>query len=130
MSDLLVIVLIADAAQNAMAGDYNTITDGLFLVGTIIFWSYTLDWLGYHFPHTLGRILHPAPLLVVRNGRMLRKNMGRELITEEELMAAIRKTGLDGIHEVSEMYLEPDGHFSVISKKPVRVEKDEETNVV
>src|SRR5207247_1205890 len=40
LSDLLVLVLIADAAQNAMAANYNSLTDGIFLVFTIIAWSY------------------------------------------------------------------------------------------
>jgi len=50
VTDLLVIVLIADAAQNAMASDYKSVPDGLLLVSTIVFWSYALDWLSYHFP--------------------------------------------------------------------------------
>lgn len=49
ITDLLVVVLIADAAQNAMAADYTSITDGFLLVATIIFWSYAIDWLGYHY---------------------------------------------------------------------------------
>ena len=47
VSDLLVLVLIADAAQNAMAGDYKSLPDGLILVSAIVFWSFALDWLGY-----------------------------------------------------------------------------------
>ena len=50
ISDLLVIVLIADAAQNAMASEYKSITEGLILVTTIVSWDYFLDWLGYKFP--------------------------------------------------------------------------------
>src|ERR1700749_2698388 len=50
ISDLLVVVLIADAAQNAMSSDYKSITEGAVLVGTIIFWDYSLDWLGYKVP--------------------------------------------------------------------------------
>ena len=38
-TDLLVLVLIADAAQNAMAADYHSITAGLVLAGTLIFWA-------------------------------------------------------------------------------------------
>ena len=60
LSDLLVVVLIADAAQNGMAADYQSIPDGILLVFTIIFWSYALDWLGYHFPR-LQRLLVPPP---------------------------------------------------------------------
>ena len=43
ITDLLVVVLIADAAQNAMADDYRSVPDGLLLVATIVFWSYALD---------------------------------------------------------------------------------------
>jgi uncharacterized membrane protein YcaP (DUF421 family) len=43
VTDLLVVVLIADAAQNAMAGDYRSLPDGILLVAVIVFWSYALD---------------------------------------------------------------------------------------
>ena len=35
VSDLLVVVLIADAAQNGMAGEYRSLTEGAIVVGTI-----------------------------------------------------------------------------------------------
>jgi glyoxylate utilization-related uncharacterized protein len=46
-SDLLVVVLIAAAAQNALASQYQSITEGLILVTTIVFWNFLLDWLDY-----------------------------------------------------------------------------------
>src|SRR5690349_18259136 len=49
-ADLLVLLLIADASQNAMAGEYRSITDGLVLVVTIIGWEYVLDAAAFHFP--------------------------------------------------------------------------------
>ena len=49
VADLLMIVLIADAAQNAMANDYKSVTDGFILVATIVFWNFSFDWLGYRF---------------------------------------------------------------------------------
>ncbi len=81
VTDLLVIVLIADAAQNGMADDYHSIPDGILLVATIIFWSYALDWLGYRFPW-FQRFVHPPPLPLVRNGELLWRNMRKELITK------------------------------------------------
>src|SRR6185503_16139467 len=50
IADVLVLVLISDAAQNGMAKNYTSLPDGLLLVSTIVFWSYALDWLGYRFP--------------------------------------------------------------------------------
>src|SRR5215210_6130186 len=48
--DVLLIVLLADAAQNGMADDYRSVTEGIVLVGTIIFWKFAIDWLEYHSP--------------------------------------------------------------------------------
>ena len=119
ISDLLVVVLIADASQNAMASEYRSITEGLVLVATIAFWDYFLDWLGYRFA-AVERLLRPAPLLLVKNGRMLKRNMKRELIRDDELMAQLREQGITTLDEVRQCYLEGDGHVSVIKRSSVR----------
>lgn len=115
MTDLLVLVLLADAAQNAMAGSYKTITDGLLLVSTIVFWSHFLDWLGYKYSF-LGRLIKPPKLLLIKDGRMLKQNMKKELITEEELLSELRKQGSMDMDNIIEAYMEPDGTVSVLEK--------------
>lgn len=119
ISDLLVVVLIADASQNAMASEYQSITEGLILVATIAFWDYFLDWLGYRFA-AVERLLRPAPLLLIKNGRMLKQNMKRELIREEELMGQLREQGISELQDVKRCYLEGDGHVSVIKRASMR----------
>src|SRR5262245_11454559 len=49
-ADLLMIVLIADAAQNGMANEYRSVTEGVVLVGTILAWDFLIDWLSFRFP--------------------------------------------------------------------------------
>ncbi len=115
VADLLVIVLIADAAQNAMSAGYNSVTDGLLLVSVIVFWAYALDWLGYHVPW-LGRLIRPRALLLVKNGRMLRENMRKELISYDELMSQLRLSGLEDVSEVERAYMEENGRISVVAK--------------
>ncbi len=115
ISDLLVVVIIADASQNAMSSEYKSVTEGAVLVGTIIFWDYSLDWLGYRFP-ALGRLLRPAPLTLVKDGSALRRNMRKEMISMEELMSQLREEGVERLSEVKRCYLEGDGHISVIKK--------------
>src|SRR5215217_5846617 len=114
ISDLLVVVLIADAAQNAMGSEYKSITEGAVLIATIAGWDYFLDWLGYRFPR-VQRLLRPAPLLLIKNGRMLKRNMRQEMITEEELMGQLREQGIEQVNKVKKCYLEGDGHISVIA---------------
>jgi uncharacterized membrane protein YcaP (DUF421 family) len=112
-ADILVVVLIADAAQNAMADGYRSIPEGLVLVGTILFWSYALDRLGFRFPR-VQRLLRPPPLPLVRDGRLLRRNMRLELITRDELMSLLREHGVEDLARVKQACLEGDGRLSIV----------------
>jgi uncharacterized membrane protein YcaP (DUF421 family) len=116
MTDLLLITLLADASQNAMAGEYTSIVDGIVLVSTIIFWNYAFDWLSFKFDW-FSRLIEPAPLLLIRDGKLLRRNMRKELITEEELLSQLREQGLDDPAKVKEAYMESNGQFSVVQRK-------------
>ncbi len=110
-TNLIVIVIIADAAQNAMAGEYRSISDGLLLVATIVGWSIVLDAAAFRWP-AVARIVKPPPRVLVRNGRLDRRNLRRELITEDELMAHLREQGTEELSEL-DVVLEPDGRVSV-----------------
>jgi len=115
ISDLLVLVLIADAAQNAMAADYMTITNGLVLVATIITTSFVMDWLAFR-SERLRRFVHPERKPLVVDGRLLRRTMNEELITEDELMTQLRMNGVEDVAEVKAVYLEGNGAISVIKR--------------
>ena len=110
---MLLIVLLADASQNAMAGEYKSLPDGIVLVATIVFWSYALDWLSFKFPR-LQYLIEPPPLLLIKNGQLLPRNMRRELITEVDLKGQLRQQGISDISKVKEAYIETDGRISVI----------------
>ena len=115
MADLLVIVIIADAAQNGMAGDSKSVTEALLLIGTIIFWDWLFDWLGYK-SMLFAKLLSPEPLVLVENGKVLKKNLDQEMITEEDLNAHLREQGLDDISKVRKACLESNGHISVLTE--------------
>jgi uncharacterized membrane protein YcaP (DUF421 family) len=116
MTDLLLIVLIADAAQNAMGSEYRSLTEGAVLVGTIVFWDFALDWLAFRSP-AVRRLIRPAPLHLVENGKMIKRNLRHELMTEEELMSLLRQQGVDDLADVKLACLEGDGHISVIKRE-------------
>lgn len=116
IADLLVIVVIADAAQNAMAGSYTSVTDGVLLIGTIVWWNLALDWIAYRFP-AARRIIEPQPLPLVRHGRLNRRNMRKALITEDELMSQLRLQGVEDLADVELSCMEGDGRISVVERK-------------
>ena len=115
-ADLLVIVLIADAAQNALGKEYQSVTEGIVLVVTIVGWEYALDWLAWRYP-ALRPILKAPALTLVENGRVLERNMRKEMLCREELLGQLREEGVDDICSVKIARLEGDGRLSVIKMK-------------
>lgn len=117
IADILLLVIVADAAQNAMAGSYTTFAEGALLVLTIVGWNWLLDVLSYRFP-LVRRFATPARLTLIRNGELQRRNLRREFITREELEEKLREQGIEKLAQVKAAYLEGDGQISVIRRQP------------
>ncbi|BAT61883.1 hypothetical protein GJW-30_1_04445 [Variibacter gotjawalensis] len=113
ISDVLVIVVIADASQNAFAGEYRSITEGVMLVLVIIFWNYIINFLSHRVPGL--RFLASAPAVpLISRGVLDRRNMRANLITLEELESHLRQHGVEKIADVKRAMLEGDGSISVV----------------
>jgi len=112
-ADLLFITFIADASQSGMAGNYQSITEAVVLVGTIFAWNYALDWLSYR-SELVHRLLEPPPVLVVHSGKPLFRALRAELLSIEDLMEQLREQGVDDLARVKRCYVEADGRLSVI----------------
>ncbi len=113
IADILLQVLIADASQNAMAGGYETIAEGMLLVATIAGWNWLMDAASYHF-EAVRRFSEPASLVLVRQGQLQRRNLRREFITTDELMASLREQGINALADVKIAQMESDGQISVL----------------
>ncbi|MBX9965388.1 MAG: DUF421 domain-containing protein [Burkholderiales bacterium] len=113
LADILLLVLIADGAQNAMAGGYESVSSGIVLVSTIVGWTYLVDWCAFRSP-VLRRWLEPPPLPLVRNGRVLRANMRREMVTMDELSAQMRQQGVEQVADIGLAVMESDGTVSIV----------------
>jgi uncharacterized membrane protein YcaP (DUF421 family) len=114
IADLLVIVVIADAAQNGMTGEAKSVTESVLLILTIVLWDYLLDWVGDK-SEFFKRLVEPKELLLISDGKLLRRNMHKELISYDELMTQLRLQGVETVDEVKKCYLESNGRFSVIT---------------
>ncbi len=116
MADILILVIVADAAQNGMAGEYRSITDAFILVGTLIGWNMLIDWLTFRFP-ALQKLLEPPPLLLIDDGRVLHRHLRIELMSESDLQTKLREHGVSDPRQVAKAYIEPDGQVTVLKKK-------------
>jgi len=126
VADILLVVLIADASQNAMSGSYESVSEGCVLVATLIGWNYALDRTSFH-SERVRRWLEPPPLLLVHHGRILKRNLREELLTIDDLHAQLRESGIESVADVKRAYMESDGKFSVVTyrRRPAAAAKDE-----
>ena len=86
-------------------------------MATIVAWKQIIDWLTYASPR-LQKVLEPPPLLLIRHGRLLRRHMRHEFLSEDELIAKLREHGVEDYAEVEKAYMETDGQFTVIRRAP------------
>lgn len=114
LTDLLVVVLVADAASAGLTGDSESIGDGLLLVLTVLFWSVALDAAAYRWP-AFARLVKARPRPLIRDGQLNRAALRREFMTHEELMAQLRLHGIDDTAIVRRAYIEPNGMISVLT---------------
>ncbi|TJZ73599.1 DUF421 domain-containing protein [Chitiniphilus eburneus] len=113
ISDVLLIVIISEAIQQPMAGDIKSLLEGLLLVGTLVFWNMLVDWICFRYPR-IQKYLEPPPLLLIRDGTILREGLRREMITMADLLSKLREQGVDDPSKVKRAYMEPNGNVSVI----------------
>lgn len=112
MMDLIFVLLIAEAAAHAL-GDYTSVADGAIMIVVLTAWNWLVNALSYRVP-AVERLISARAIQVVREGKLLRQNMRREYLTEDELMSHLRMEGIDRLEDVKSACIESDGKISVV----------------
>ena len=111
--DLIVLLVIADAVQNAMVGENTTLVGGLVAATVLVGLDRGLRLLE-HRSKRVERIIEGEPRMLIRNGVVLGKALREEDISTDELMAALRRHGVVRPDQVELAVLETDGSISVV----------------
>jgi uncharacterized membrane protein YcaP (DUF421 family) len=120
--DLVVLLMLANTVQNATIGNDNSLLGGLIGVSALLVINYVVVRFLYRY-RSVDRLLEGGPVELIRGGKVLSDHLGREAITEEELMEAIRKQGLASAADVERAVLETGGTISVVVRKPTPTEE-------
>ena len=112
--DLVFILLISNAVQNAMVGSDSSLPGGLVAATTLFIINYLFKFLLYRFPK-LGNYVQGNEMLLIYKGQLNKANMDKARITHEELSEAVREHGVAEIRDVDLAVLEIDGNISIIS---------------
>jgi uncharacterized membrane protein YcaP (DUF421 family) len=118
-NDMLTLIVVGSLATGAIMGDSTSVADILLMIGLVLGWAYMFDVVEYRVPF-LRNLLRDRQTILIDRGRMVRRNMRRELVTEEELMAVLRKEGITEVSLVRSACLEADGEISVIKESESR----------
>ena len=115
--DLVVLLSLSNAVQNAIIGDDNSITGGVIGACSLL----AINWLVVQAAfrsRKLDFLLEGKATVLIRNGQVDWKAVRRESLTREELLAVIHRQGFEGFHHVRKCELEPNGTFYVEAFEP------------
>ena len=113
VSDLVMILLIANAVQNAMVGPDVSLVGGL--VAAVVLLTVNFAVVRFLGRSALGeRLLEGTPTLLVKDGAFIEQNLRREGLVRDEVSMAIREHGIPDETGVRAAYLETDGTISAI----------------
>lgn len=115
--DVLLIVLLGNAVQNALLGEDTSLAGGLLLAATLIAINYAVGWLVSR-SRRMERLVEGEPVLVARDGKLLESVLRRELLTRADFDAALRQQGCRSIDEVELALLETNGHITIVPRQP------------
>jgi uncharacterized membrane protein YcaP (DUF421 family) len=114
--DVLLIVLLGNAVQNALLGSDESLSGGLLLAAVLI----TLNWCTGFLSsrnRTAEKIIEGVPVILARHGQLFERVLRRELVSRNDFEEALRQNGELRLEDVEVAILETDGRISVVPRK-------------
>lgn len=114
--DLVLLLIISEASQQAMIDNDNSMTNALLLVSTLIGMNILLSVVTKRWK-PLDRWIEDVPLVILRNGEPIRERMRKERIDENDILEAARASeGLERLDQIKFAILERTGHITIVPK--------------
>jgi len=114
--DMLLIVLLGNAVQNALLGQDTSLGGGLLLAATLISLNFAVGLITSRSARA-ERLIEGEPVVLARDGHVFRQVLRRELVSNADFEAAMRQQGCLQLDEVKLALLETNGHITILSSK-------------
>ena len=111
--DLVLLLIISNAVQNAMVGPDTSLVGGLVAAAVLIVWHQVIDRVR-RYSRRASRVIAGEGIMLINNGTVLAEHLVRAGLTMDELLQALREHGVGRLADVRLAVLEPDGAISVI----------------
>ena len=113
--DLVLVLLVANALQPAITGPDNSITGGVIIIATLLLLNRGISFLRSKWP-AFDHLIEPPPTVVVQDGKLIKKSVEKEGLSEDDVMMALREHGVEKVEDCKLAVLENDGSISVVDK--------------
>ena len=115
--ELVLLLIISETTNNAMVDGDHSITNAFLLIMTLTGMSVLLSFIK-HYSAAANRWLEGLPLPIMREGRLLKENMDKARVDEQEILMSARYTqGIASLDDVTDATVENDGKISVIPRE-------------
>ena len=116
-SEFVAILLVSNAVQNSMNGGDNSLVGGMLSATSIMIMSWIIAWMNFR-NEGLRNLIEGTPRVLIRHGKIIDKNLTKELISTQELKALLRRQGIHSVKEVQLASIEPNGTLTIERNEP------------
>jgi uncharacterized membrane protein YcaP (DUF421 family) len=120
--DLVTLLILSNAVQNAMVGQDSSLLGGLAAAGIILVLNFAVSRLRERWG-LAETLVTGTPTLLVRDGRFIPENLRAEHLSEQDVLQAMREHGIEDLGQVKAAVLEVDGSVSIIPAEGTEVHR-------
>lgn len=113
--DMLLVVLLGNAVQNALLGGDNSVAGGLLLAATLIALNGLVGLLSAR-SDRIEALVEGTPVLLAHDGKVYKDVLRRELVSRQDFEKALREAGIEGVDDIRMAVLETNGHITVVRR--------------
>jgi uncharacterized membrane protein YcaP (DUF421 family) len=114
--DVVLLFLVTVALRRSLVKDDDSLTTAFIALATLGAWDRCCSWLASR-SRKAAKVLEGTPVELVRDGKLLERNMRKSLMSKEELLSRLRSEGTESLRKVRVAYMEPDGKVTFLMKK-------------
>jgi uncharacterized membrane protein YcaP (DUF421 family) len=114
--DIIVLLTVSNILQNAMIGSDNSVIGGIVGAAVLLAANLTLALIVFRSRHA-ERLVEGAPKILIHDGQLQSAQIRTELLTEQDLLSAVHREGLDSFSDVRLAIAEPNGMISIIPRR-------------
>lgn len=123
--DILIVIALGSAVGDVMIYPEEVVSllRSVIAICTLVFLIHLVEYIVSRAPIRVTKIVYGEPLILIKDGKLIKKNFDKANLTEEQFRSMLREKNIEYYSEAGIVRLEPNGKISVKRKKNRKVPK-------